>query len=388
MSKNNIFISYSRRDFDEVKELYNTIKSRIKGINIWFDITGIESGDEFDEKIINAIDNSEIVLFALSDNSINSKWTKDEVMYAKNTGKRVVPVLLKGGQLKGWFLFNFGRIDCIDLSNELQRNKMYANFCQWFGLHQDNNSFIENTEKQVGNQIQSPIPQGSPCSPIHFVHVEGGVFEMGATIEQGKDAFESEKPYHTVRLSSFLISETPITVSQYRDYCKASGKEMPPAPSWGWIENHPIVNVSWFDASQFASFYGCRLPNEAQWEYAARGGNMTKHYKYAGGNSPSLIGWFADNTYQMSTAPVKTKLPNELGLFDMSGNVYEWCSNWKYDYSKEGPNDPEGPSEGVIKSSRGGSWHSSSRSLRVTNRDDDPPEFFSHNVGFRVIKEI
>ena len=122
MSKNNIFISYSRRDFDEVKELYNTIKSRIKGINIWFDITGIESGDEFDEKIINAIDNSEIVLFALSDNSINSKWTKDEVMYAKNTGKRVVPVLLKGGQLKGWFLFNFGRIDCIDLSNELLRN--------------------------------------------------------------------------------------------------------------------------------------------------------------------------------------------------------------------------------------------------------------------------
>ena len=127
-----IFISYSRKDFNEVKALYEMLKSRISNINIWFDLTGIESGDEFDEKIIAAIDNSKMLLFALSDNSNQSKWAKDEVMYEKNTEKRIIPVLMKGACLKGWFLFKFGRIDCIDLQDEKQVNKMLHNFSEWF----------------------------------------------------------------------------------------------------------------------------------------------------------------------------------------------------------------------------------------------------------------
>ena len=127
-----IFISYSRKDFNEVKALYEMLKSRISNINIWFDLTGIESGDEFDEKIIAAIDNSKMLLFALSDNSNQSKWAKDEVMYAKNTEKRIIPVLMKGACLKGWFLFRFGRVDCIDLQDEKQVNKMLHNFSEWF----------------------------------------------------------------------------------------------------------------------------------------------------------------------------------------------------------------------------------------------------------------
>ncbi len=127
-----IFISYSRKDFNEVKALYEMLKSRISNINIWVDLTGIESGDEFDEKIIAAIDNSKMLLFALSDNSMQSKWAKDEVMYAKNTQKRIIPVLMKGTCLKGWFLFRFGRVDCIDLQDEKQVNKMLHNFSEWF----------------------------------------------------------------------------------------------------------------------------------------------------------------------------------------------------------------------------------------------------------------
>ena len=127
-----IFISYSRKDFNEVKALYEMLKSRISNINIWFDLTGIESGDEFDEKIIAAIDNSKMLLFALSDNSIQSKWAKDEVMYAKNTNKRIIPVLMKGACLKGWFLFRFGRVDCIDLQDAKQVTKMLNNFSEWF----------------------------------------------------------------------------------------------------------------------------------------------------------------------------------------------------------------------------------------------------------------
>lgn len=131
--KYDIFISYSRKDFDEVNRFVGILKERIPSLTCWFDITGIESGDEFEDKIISAIDNSSYVLFALSDHSIQSQWTKDEVMYAKNTEKRVIPLLLKGAQLKGWFLFKFGRIDCIDTTNSLQIEKLVKNLCDWTG---------------------------------------------------------------------------------------------------------------------------------------------------------------------------------------------------------------------------------------------------------------
>ncbi len=145
-----IFISYSRKDFNEVKALYEMLKSRISNINIWFDLTGIESGDEFDEKIIAAIDNSKMLLFALSDNSNQSKWAKDEVMYAKNTEKRIIPVLMKGACLKGWFLFRFGRVDCIDLQDEKQVTKMLNNFSEWF----DKKLVNEPASSQIVHQSQ------------------------------------------------------------------------------------------------------------------------------------------------------------------------------------------------------------------------------------------
>lgn len=366
-----VFISYSTNDKTAADIVCHVLEEN--WIKCWIAPRDVLVGASYPSQIYKAIDNCKILVLIYSNFSNNSRHVCNEIDLAFNKEKLIIPFL----------------IDETVMNDEFQ---YYLNRKHWLVAYPDYKEkiqkLVETIIKQIGNQRLSPIPQGPPCFPIRFVYVEGGEFEMGATIEQGKDAFETEKPYHVVRLSSFLISETPVTVSQYRNYCKASGKEMPPIPSWGWIDNHPIVNVSWYDALDFAIFYGYRLPNEAQWEYAARGGRMTKHYKYAGGNSPSLIGWFADNTYQKSTAPVKSKQPNELGIFDMSGNVYEWCSNWKYDYSEDEAINPEGPSDGIIKASRGGSWHSNSRSLRVSNRDDDPPEFFSHNVGFRVAKDI
>ncbi len=131
--KYDLFISYSRKDLEEVNTFINMLKARIPDLNCWFDVTGIESGDEFEDKIISAIDNSENVIFALSDNSLASEWTKDEVMYAKNTGKKVIPLLLKGAELKGWFLFRFGRIDCIDITTEHQVEKLINNLSSWSG---------------------------------------------------------------------------------------------------------------------------------------------------------------------------------------------------------------------------------------------------------------
>lgn len=145
--KHDLFISYCRRDSDEVNALLAEMKAAIPDLNYWFDINGIESGDEFEHKIIAAIDNSAYVLFALSDNSINhSEWTKKEVNYAKNTGKKIIPVLLKGAKLSGWFLFTFGAIDCIDSTDESQKEKLYNNLSEWLGkkraLPQDEGPWI------------------------------------------------------------------------------------------------------------------------------------------------------------------------------------------------------------------------------------------------------
>ena len=150
--KYDLFISYSRKDFDEVSSILEIIKTAIPNLSYWFDIDGIESGDEFEDKIISAIDNSSYVLFALSENSIQSQWTKDEVMYAKNTDKKVIPILLKGAQMKGWFLFKFGRIDCIDSTNTLQIEKLLQNLSDWTGkdcVDFSAESVVERTSEQL-----------------------------------------------------------------------------------------------------------------------------------------------------------------------------------------------------------------------------------------------
>lgn len=131
--KYDLFISYSRKDFDEVSALLETIRKEVPGLSVWFDINGIESGDDFEDKIISAIDDSSYLMFALSDNSLESEWTKAEVMYAKNTGKKVIPVLLKGAELKKWFLFKFGTIDCIDSTSGIQMEKLCQNLSDWTG---------------------------------------------------------------------------------------------------------------------------------------------------------------------------------------------------------------------------------------------------------------
>lgn len=146
--KYDVFISYARKDVAEVLAIKQAIEKKVKGIRIWFDINGIESGDEFEDKIIKAINNSSYILFALSPNSIKSQWTKDEVMYAKNTGKKVIPILLRGAKLEGWFLFKFDRIDCIDSTNHLQMDKLIKNLSNWCGLEEHPEAPKEKTKTE------------------------------------------------------------------------------------------------------------------------------------------------------------------------------------------------------------------------------------------------
>ncbi len=215
-----------------------------------------------------------------------------------------------------------------------------------------------------------------------FVFVEGGSFRMGDA--RGFDS----KPVHDVKIKDFYIGKYEVTVAQYRKFCEATGREMPDFyPPWGgWVEDHPMVNVSWHDAKAYAEWVGGRLPTEAEWEYASKGGKKSKGYTFSGSNDPDAVAWHNKNSDR--TKPVGLKKPNELGIHDMSGNVWEWCSDWydrKY-YEKSPENSPQGPEIGRGKIRRGGSWFFVPARCGNTIRDHYTPTVKLYGMGLRVVK--
>ena len=216
-----------------------------------------------------------------------------------------------------------------------------------------------------------------------MVYVEGGTFTMGATSEQGSDAYSDEKPAHKVTLSSYSIGETEVTQALWQAVMGSN-------PSKFRGSNRPVEMVSWNDCQTFINKLNSltgkrfRLPTEAEWEFAARGGNKSKGYKYSGSNNLSAVAWYKDNSGS-KTHPVKTKAANELGLYDMSGNVWEWCQDWKGSYSSSAQADPMGPSTGSIRVYRGGSWGGSTMYGRVSYRNDDKPGNRSDILGLRIV---
>jgi len=223
-----------------------------------------------------------------------------------------------------------------------------------------------------------------------FVHVKGGTFTMGDEWGLGN---KDQRPTHEVNLKGFNISQTEVTVAQYRYYCEATGTAMPEAPSWGWQSNHPMVNVSWNDALKYANWLSnkldqiVRLPYEAEWEFAARGGNKAKGYKYSGAKNIGDVSWYDDNS-DNKTKAVAGKKANELGIYDMSGNVFEWCMD-KYggDYYANSPkNNPEGETEGDARVIRGGGWHLDASFCSVAFRYGSTfnGELYDY-FGFRVV---
>lgn len=218
---------------------------------------------------------------------------------------------------------------------------------------------------------------------IEWINIQGGTFQMGDTFGEGDS---DEKPVHTVTVSNFYLSKYEVTVAQYRAFCNAKGRSMPQAPSWGWQEDHPIVNVSWNDAKSYCDWAGCRLPTEAEWEYAAREGG--RQVRFGNGKDiadPSEINFDGSaqykqtysitGVYRAQTTPAGSFQPNSLGLYDMSGNVWEWCQDWYGEnyYSSSPSTNPQGPDTGSSRVLRGGSWFSSPGGGRCSNRGGNYP---------------
>ena len=219
---------------------------------------------------------------------------------------------------------------------------------------------------------------------MEWIRVEGGEFLMG-----NPDTADRKHPQRRVAVSGFSIGKYEVTVAQYRAFCQATQRDMPYEPPWGFQENHPIVRVTWHDAKAFAEWMGGRLPTEAEWEYAARGGNRSKGYLYSGSNQPDEVAWHPRNA-NARPHDVGTKMANEIGIHDMSGNVWEWCADW-YAESPYGDGgtfikDPTGPTFGKSRSLRGGSFYFDNMFGRIFHRHHSAPSLVSQNIGFRIVR--
>ncbi|RMG69293.1 MAG: hypothetical protein D6722_10685 [Bacteroidetes bacterium] len=245
----------------------------------------------------------------------------------------------------------------------------------------------------------------SPAQPLpKMIFIEGGTFDMGSEDALNvSDYYENEQPIHTVSVSSFYMGETEVTFDQFDYFCEQTGREKPVSQktsfaTWG-RGNRPVINVSWQDAQDYCEWLGeqtgdyYRLPTEAEWEYAA-GGGAENRTKWSGTSKEGDLWRYAywdKNGDYVGPRHVKSKQPNQLGLYDMSGNAGEWCYDWyRSDYYSYSPEvDPEGPRASQLfgggRVVRGGDWRRQPVQTRVAWRWRDNPENRSDMHGFRVV---
>ena len=215
----------------------------------------------------------------------------------------------------------------------------------------------------------------------NMVWVDGGTFRMGATSEQGS-TWDYEKPVHSVTLSGYYIGKTEVTQALWKAVMGSN-------PSEFKGDNRPVESVSWDDCQAFIRKLNAltgqnfRLPTEAEWEFACRGGNNSRGYKYSGSNYIDNVAWH-DGNFGDKTHPVATKSPNELGIYDMSGNVWEWCADWYGDYSSGRQTNPKGPYDGSRRVRRGGCWYFGAGNCRSSNRSNYNPTYRNYYLGLRL----
>ena len=254
----------------------------------------------------------------------------------------------------------------------------YENYTSTITVNRQNRSFHFTMTEKVYQNLTIRV------GDVNFVMVtvSGGTFTMGATSEM-ENPFNDEKPTHQVTLSSYYIGETEVTQALWKAVMGSN-------PSLFKGDDLPVELVSWNDCQTFISKLNAltgknfRLPTEAEWEFAARGGNQSRHTQYSGSSRIDDVAWYIGNSGS-KTHPVKTKQPNELGIYDMSGNVYEWCQDWFGDYSSYAQTNPTGASSGSNRVYRGGSWIFSPWRCRSSSRDYCAPESSCGDLGLRLV---
>ena len=271
-------------------------------------------------------------------------------------------------------------------ANGLKDNKKY-HYCYEFDNGYEKKTVYGEQKSFTTLDLENQVVNVNGVS-FTMIAVKGGTFNMGAqsTDPSGTnydgDAFPSEEPVHSVTLSDYYIGETEVTQELWEAVMGSN-----PSNSSG--NQKPVEKVSWNDCKEFIEKLNqltgknFRLPTEAEWEYAARGGNKSKGYKYSGSNTIGNVAWYKDNSSH-TTHDVKTKSPNELGIYDMSGNVWEWCEDWYGNYSSGSQTNPAGPSTGSRRVNRGGGWYGNAGYCRVSDRFEGIPGGNNFSLGLRL----
>ena len=240
--------------------------------------------------------------------------------------------------------------------------------------------------------LQPGTVRVNPQDGLNYVWIPAGTYMMGCS-PGDSECYDEEKPSHSVTISrGFWMGQTEATVGAYKRFAQATGRTMPYGPSWDstWTQdNLPMVMVTWDDARSYCTWAGGRLPTEAEWEYAARAGTQTQYYF---GRDAALLGdyaWYYSNSGSVAHT-VGQKKPNAWGLFDMLGNVWEWCQDWTGSYPSQPATDPQGPSSGIYRRLRGGAWYGDTGSSRVSVRYGNYPggRYYSLSFGFRCVREV
>lgn len=427
-----VFIAYARKDVAYLDALRTYLKplSRKNSINIWYD-GEIAPGTVWEEQVKANLHNADIILLLVSAYSLDSDYFHDKEMadaLKRHAEEKtiVIPVILSDCI---WEITDLQHLQALPQNGKAikewdDESRAYANIVR--GLlksieavkqrQMEGNKALEAKEQnkrqaqikrrkkeeedkeQKGLKATKPPVQPDPINKelpfsiqqliADMVPVKGGTFKMGCTKEQG-DCQENEKPVHEVRLSDFSIGQYEVTQEQWQAVMGSN-------PSHNKnCKLCPVENVSWNDIQDFIKKLNkqtgknFRLPTEAEWEFAARGGKESKGFKYAGGDVVDEVAWYNGNS-DNKTHPVGKKKANELGLYDMSGNVWEWCADW-YDgnyYAKSPADNPQGPSTGTYRVYRGGSYFSDPIHCRPAYRGYWLPDHRCNDIGFRLVLSL
>lgn len=418
-----IFIAYSRKDSPYLDELriHLTPLERSGRVKVWYD-GKIEPGQVWEQAIKENLHSADIILLLVSADAINSDYFYEKEMAdalaRHHAGEaRVVPLIVRSCLWQATPLRDLQALpkDGQPVTNWPDRDDAYHNCVSsiWMMIEDEQRKVQEQLEQErraVEEEKQRKAAEArrkkekekrqaeeaqrqrrSSLDPFHdlMIPVEGGTFQMG---DGHGDLWDACRPVHGVTVQDFNLLKHPVTQAQWR----AVMGSYPPELNFKGCDDCPVERVSWDDVQDFikklnektGSSY--RLPTEAEWEFAARGGNKSKKYKFAGSDNVDEVAWYSGNAGS-KTHPVMQKKANELGLFDMSGNVWEWCQDvWHGNYEgapKDGSAWTSG-GEQAARVLRGGSWRSSAGYCRAAYRGRNPSASRYSTCGFRIVSVL
>ena len=435
-----IFISYANEDRPRAEAVAQALEQR--GWSVWWDRggRGIRAGQDIEVVIEEEIGKARCMIVLWSAISIRRRWVRDEAREGDKRGILVPAKIehveqplgfrsMSAADLTGWkgesAAPDFRRL-CADIEALIGAPATIAPVAEerphtpaprpepkprqppanpfrrrWvFGLvsfavlacagYLISKLPIGNKTASPGTTAQHPGAQASPNKA--YVRIEPGTFQMGVT-PGDTEPYPDEKPRHPVRITKgFWIGATPVTVADYKRFVGQRQQfKLPPAPDFNpdWSKpDHPIVRITWDEAKAYCEWDAGRLPTEAEWEYAARGGKDGLKYPWGNDITPDNANYSGSKWH--GTSPVRSYPPNAWGLYDMAGNVWQWAADW-YDkdyYASSPSDDPRGPQSGTLRVLRGGSFLYIARYLRASNRSGVAPGGRDFNIGFRCVREV